>query len=384
MDVRTFTLTQQPIIPSTPSIEDLNSMETVRAWLKSRVNMSSPSENLDSTLCLALLDARRGRQRDHHTNLNEIREMLVILGPIPFEACTTEDIIQFNHYPPQIGRVGLPSISSLPSLYSIADLTFGIAWLYRPESFSSVGIVWCFDDEGYFQTQELLDGLIAQQACLSHPMLLGLLVHQIMGKSIRDWLRMHGQRVIGVQKDTGYHNFAFESREIAATRDDFSIDIASLSAIVGRVSISISTCVLILQALVDLGGFILEENESFLAKTLDITAKSAPTKQQTKELSSLCNYVSQHTKTSLRNSHALLLEAENWAHKATIIVQGLMSLTAQRDAEVSIRIAHDSRALATEAKRDSTSMKAIAAVTMCFLPGTFVAVSQTLIHKRKH
>jgi hypothetical protein len=48
-------------------------------------------------------------------------------------------------------------------------------------------------------------------------------------------------------------------------------------------------------------------------------------------------------------------------------------LTAQRDQNISILIAKDSRSLAISSKRDSTAMKTIAAVTMVFLPGTFVA-----------
>lgn len=41
--------------------------------------------------------------------------------------------------------------------------------------------------------------------------------------------------------------------------------------------------------------------------------------------------------------------------------------------KVSISLAEDSRTLASAAKRDSSSMKTIAAVTVVFLPGTFVA-----------
>lgn len=44
------------------------------------------------------------------------------------------------------------------------------------------------------------------------------------------------------------------------------------------------------------------------------------------------------------------------------------NLVTQKDAENNI-------SLAVEMKRDSTSMKAIAALTMTFLPGAFTAVS---------
>ena len=44
-------------------------------------------------------------------------------------------------------------------------------------------------------------------------------------------------------------------------------------------------------------------------------------------------------------------------------------------AATSKQIAEDSRRIAEEAKKDSSSMITIAAVTMLFLPGTFVSVS---------
>jgi len=57
------------------------------------------------------------------------------------------------------------------------------------------------------------------------------------------------------------------------------------------------------------------------------------------------------------------------------------SYLAQRDAQLSQKLAEDSRLLAADsrelaaaAKRDSSALKAIAVLTMLFLPGTFIAV----------
>lgn len=55
--------------------------------------------------------------------------------------------------------------------------------------------------------------------------------------------------------------------------------------------------------------------------------------------------------------------------------QGLFNLIAQQDQTANLEIARDSRALAEQSIRDTTSMKAIAGVTMAFLPGTFATVS---------
>jgi len=48
---------------------------------------------------------------------------------------------------------------------------------------------------------------------------------------------------------------------------------------------------------------------------------------------------------------------------------------AQKDSKVNIRLAETTTAIAREGKKDSSAMKAIAVLTMCFLPGTFLAVS---------
>lgn len=49
--------------------------------------------------------------------------------------------------------------------------------------------------------------------------------------------------------------------------------------------------------------------------------------------------------------------------------------TSQKLAEASRLLAADSREIAAAAKRDSSALKAIAILTMLFLPGTFLAVS---------
>ena len=46
---------------------------------------------------------------------------------------------------------------------------------------------------------------------------------------------------------------------------------------------------------------------------------------------------------------------------------------AQNDAFLGQQMASDCRLIAVASQRDSSSMKVIAVVTMCFLPGTFVA-----------
>jgi len=48
---------------------------------------------------------------------------------------------------------------------------------------------------------------------------------------------------------------------------------------------------------------------------------------------------------------------------------------AQKDSKVHIELTKATAVIARESKKDSSAMKAIAVLTMCFLPGTFLAVS---------
>lgn len=66
--------------------------------------------------------------------------------------------------------------------------------------------------------------------------------------------------------------------------------------------------------------------------------------------------------------------------RASVQIQGPFNIIAQREQELSRQLARDNlrlaeamKQVAEDSKCDSTSMKAIAAVTMFFLPGTFAA-----------
>ena len=54
------------------------------------------------------------------------------------------------------------------------------------------------------------------------------------------------------------------------------------------------------------------------------------------------------------------------------------NLIAQHDNIITQEIANDSRKISAASKRDSSAMKAIAVLTMCFLPGTFIAIMFTM------
>lgn len=65
----------------------------------------------------------------------------------------------------------------------------------------------------------------------------------------------------------------------------------------------------------------------------------------------------------------------NYITRTTICIDLFFNIANQNDNRTNIDIANTSKRIAEEAKRDSSSMITIAAMTMLFLPGTFVSVS---------
>ena len=61
-------------------------------------------------------------------------------------------------------------------------------------------------------------------------------------------------------------------------------------------------------------------------------------------------------------------------NRITLQLNVVYSLVAQRDSRSNLDVAMNSASIARASKRDSSAMKAIAVITACFLPGTFIAV----------
>ena len=64
----------------------------------------------------------------------------------------------------------------------------------------------------------------------------------------------------------------------------------------------------------------------------------------------------------------------NYNTRTTIRINMFFNLATQADSKTNLQIASTSKMIAAEPRKDSLSMITIAAVTMTFLPGTFVTV----------
>ena len=219
----------------------------------------------------------------------------------------------------------------------------------------------------------VLQGLQRHPHIRANPLLLGVLLldaeYHVMGKIVE----RQNRRVFGVELATGrhdYHSYVDGSREV----DISTLDLAGLSCEACATATAISRCTLSIQTIMKFAKFIVAEFESFTQSThgnrLEYTGLLSNLKASEAHLSN-------HLRTWQIQASSVLDHAQSVQWRAEIIVQTVFTMTTQRDQEISIGIARDSKTLAHQAIRDSTSMKSIAAVTMFFLPGTFVAVSHT-------
>jgi hypothetical protein len=198
-------------------------------------------------------------------------------------------------------------------------------------------------------------------------MLLALLTLQAEVLEMKMWVSTQAQRLSEAHVKTGHHSYANTGRN-----DVDGVDLGALSRDVCGLAVNVTTSALCLQRIVKLADFIILECISVVSRLSDMRQVDASTIEAVKGTNTS---ISSRAETWRLRADGLYDEAESWKHKAGILVQTVFTIATQKDQEISIQIAHDSRTLAQKATRDSTSMKAIAAVTMCFLPGTFVAVS---------
>lgn len=338
--------------------------------LSSAGTEASNVEPRPSRLNLAVFDGSGGyggdvgaQARRRHPTV----EMLLTALGVPHEALVRRPAVEFNSYPPTSKTSNIVDIVSSTKnsrVYSVARDVFGVAWRWNEELRTTTGVIWCIYPEGLEQIDFVLEALQKEQALLEHPMVLGHLALRTTVLSLQVWVRKGCEKIIEAKTQIGYR---MHVEKVPGRDGGQQVDPAKLSGEVSGYALNLTSSVLCLQGIVNFAQFVIEENEAFLEKR--------KASKDSKKAALLYDYVNRHTKAWQRKATAELLHCEAWKQKAGTVVQGLLSLIAKRDQEASIGIAQDSRILAQETKRDATSMKAIAAVTMAFLPGTFVSVS---------
>ncbi|KAK5047128.1 hypothetical protein LTR84_007071 [Exophiala bonariae] len=255
-----------------------------------------------------------------------------------------------------------------------ACLIFEIAWAYSPRSGAVCAFMWIGSPStsppNYaVWARRLLDDLQSHRQYASHPMLLGLLAHWQGFLAIRDMFGPTLLDIEAVMQATGFwYNVDWNTAKPVITEQE----LGDYSARTTGMAINIGTICDDLSGLRELAEFTIAECNRI---ELDCDAKedgASPTREQL-QLAEASRYIRDHATSRARLTGQLFTQAKSWEHKSVLVVQGLFSLITQRDQNQNLRIGRDTHILARESKRDSTAMKAIAIVTMFFLPGTFLS-----------
>ena len=312
-------------------------------------------------------------------DMHFVRDLIDAAGCVSRDIVAEVETVEFNSHcvvtrehadaPPQVLR-----------RWTIGDDMFGICWICNPGARSTKGLCWYGNDVGHRQASFVLNQMSAGElTSRAHPLLPALLTLEGELVEMYRWVDTQADDLTKIQIKTGHHDYADAPHNIDTQGQMESLDkwdLTLMSRRVGGLAVNMTTSAMCLQRTVALGEFILQELSSFHQGS-DLSDPACDRQSPCRDQQSdhvRCNFVlEQQVRTAKRRADGLFAEAEAWKHKADILVQTLLSLTSQRDQNVSISIAEDSRVLARQAIRDSTSMKAIAAVTMCFLPGTFVS-----------
>ena len=258
--------------------------------------------------------------------------------------------------------------------YHISAAKFIIVWNYDPATGSTVAMLSYAGLQASRITQAIVQGLMDHEWICGFPMLLALLAQRYIAREMERWFGIHVDGVVKAAELTGYHhNLGLEQGQEG--NYDPAVETAKLSGVAANIATNHHCW----EGLLALARFTLDE--------LQVVAGAHPRHADADKWESHVRYIREEVDCLAMKANAMCQEANLWQKKASIQIQGLFNIIAQREQELGRKLASDSlrltqaslelgeltRQIAEDSKRDSTSMKAIAAVTMCFLPGTFAA-----------
>ena len=252
--------------------------------------------------------------------------------------------------------------------YRITTSYWDIFWRYIPATQSTVAVLSYTKPRAREAASAFWKLLDERKDMAAQPMLLALLTQTVMMPRTERWLDVRIGDVVAAMKKTG---FAKDSKSSDTSKSNLkNVNYATLAAETSGAAVNLSTMNLWWQGYIDLAENIERETGQIMQRQFEDEDEDMEIVRQAEtELKSMRDSVAILS----QRAHRLLQRCESWHNKATTQLSALFALTSQQSNELSIALARETANLARESKKDSTSMKAIAAVTMVFLPGTFVA-----------
>ncbi|KAL9633644.1 MAG: hypothetical protein Q9164_004579 [Protoblastenia rupestris] len=209
-------------------------------------------------------------------------------------------------------------------------------------------------DNDYALSPRILNVLKYQTNLVGHPMFMALVAAIIILQSSQDAIELNRDKINRVEHRTQHSHFHSSKRPIAAG------SYASLSAMMSG-------------SATHLAG--IETTSGTLREILDALSEYQwPQDVERPEWAGkVVKEVDECVKVLRQRLKAQELKIRYLSRRADVQLTALFNLITQRETRLSISVAQDSRTLASVTKDDSTAMKALTAVTVVFLPGTFSA-----------
>lgn len=354
------------------------SIPATREWFQRVVEAAvcaSSSQSLPpcATLCLLSIDFTVNPELA--AELRQVQDLVQAglgMGEQTFEHCGYEVYRVPNTVP---GGMLHTTSGEQVQVYKYELRLHGISiqWAYLPDCQTTIALAVVTDQAEREMVATVVQRFQTAHYPSSHPLWPCLAAHEAI--SLRMGSTM-SRLTSGVRSPSRLFEFNAQGDLRASTIPDTDL-VQRMSDMIST-NISLATVQNDYSGLLDLATFLLAENERLgLDQTLTFAATSRPAPARTTNRvpapeSTLLDLLG---RMCLSRAKAGMRLCSVWQFKSSNQSRGLLAVIAQRDQQFSIQLAKDSKEIATASKRDSSMMKAIAAVTMFFLPGTFTAVS---------
>jgi len=373
LQVYTFDIERNQTEDEFPASKQSQKEGKTSEWIEEKVRIAT-SPNAAAAINLLVIETPEGPAEGDFKPLHprgHYEEVLLVTTPalnvlkISSHILGTFGSVIFDKSPLDILHSRLSDPNSVQTFtYHIALGFFSLAFRYFPQSKTCVGILLVQDYKDV--AAEVLQDLNKHQVLIGQPLLLPFLAQRAITKIVTSWLNQHREIIVDAQAQTGFHHM------VTLRKSSEFVDYTELSTVISGTAANIATNEFCWQVLAENAEYMVQELEGECGRA-PIIPISTSTSTATLDCAA-ARFMQSHASRLARNAKRMQHEAESWQKKSLILIQGIFNLIAQQDQITSIGIARDSKALAEEGKRDSTSMKAIAIVTMTYLPGTFAAV----------
>ncbi|KAI9665064.1 MAG: hypothetical protein M1821_006512 [Bathelium mastoideum] len=199
---------------------------------------------------------------------------------------------------------------------------------------------------------------------MEHDMIPAFLCSVLLSSEINSTQNAIKQEVRETEVRTGFHRWSGRREQGA------SGDLSALSAKMSGCASKYASVLRKVQVIQDLNEFIVEQ----ILYLREMHPGSLPGAQgEDRNLNEAGRALEKHVTFMRRRAKMQEVDAKFFEQRISIQLNALFNLIAQNDAIHSHEFARDAKIIAAASQRDSFSMKILAVLTMCFLPGTFVA-----------